>query len=77
MSKEPASRYATAQELADDLRRFLEDKPILARRPSLAEQLHKWMRRNAVLALSVLAGMSLADGGSVDWDVPGASRIPA
>ena len=36
MAKEPAARYATAQELADDLRRFLEDQPIRARRPSLA-----------------------------------------
>ena len=34
MAKEPADRYATAQELADDLRRFLEDKPIRARRPT-------------------------------------------
>ena len=36
MAKEPAARYATAQELADDLRRFLESKPIPARRPRLA-----------------------------------------
>jgi serine/threonine protein kinase len=35
---EPAERYATAQELADDLRRFLEDKPIQARRPSLYQR---------------------------------------
>ena len=35
MAKEPESRYATAQELADDLRRFLEHKPIQARRPTL------------------------------------------
>ena len=34
MAKEPAERYATAQELADDLRRFLEDRPIRARRPT-------------------------------------------
>ena len=32
MAKEPAARYATSRELADDLRRFLEDKPIRAQR---------------------------------------------
>jgi serine/threonine protein kinase len=35
MAKVPEERYRTAQALADDLRRFLEDKPIRARRPSL------------------------------------------
>src|SRR5262249_46881984 len=34
MAKEPADRYATARELADDLRRFLDDRPIRARRPT-------------------------------------------
>ena len=38
MAKSPADRYATAQALADDLRRFLEDKPIQAKRPSLLEK---------------------------------------
>src|SRR5262249_14935782 len=32
-AKDPAARYATAQELAEDLRNFLEDRPIRARRP--------------------------------------------
>ena len=33
LEKDPAERYATAKELADDLRRFLDDRPIPARRP--------------------------------------------
>ena len=37
MEKNPADRYATAQELADDLRRFLDDQPIRARRPSVVQ----------------------------------------
>src|SRR4029077_20867506 len=35
MEKNPADRYATAQELADDLGRFLRDESIRAKRPSL------------------------------------------
>ena len=55
LSKNPADRYATAQELADDLQRFLRDEPIRARRPSLVEQGRKWARRHpAVLAAAVL-----------------------
>ncbi len=42
MSKEPEDRYATAQKLADDLGRFLEHKPIRARRPTLLERGAKW-----------------------------------
>ena len=38
--------YETAQELADDLRRFLEHRPIKARRPTLAERAAKWARRH-------------------------------
>ena len=46
IAKEPATLLPTAQGLADDLRRFLEDKPIKARRPSLAERAAKWSRRH-------------------------------
>jgi serine/threonine protein kinase len=48
MSKEPQSRYATAQELAVDLDRFLEHKPIRAKRPSLLERTAKWSRRHRI-----------------------------
>jgi serine/threonine protein kinase len=48
-------RYQTAGELAEDLRRFSADRPILARRASLFERLWRWGRRNPVVA-----GLSLA-----------------
>jgi eukaryotic-like serine/threonine-protein kinase len=46
----PSDRYATAGELAADLRRFLEDRPVLARRATTAEQLVRWARRNPIVA---------------------------
>ncbi|MHC4406612.1 MAG: serine/threonine protein kinase, partial [Planctomycetota bacterium] len=52
MAKEPERRYATAQELADDLERFLEDKLIRARRPSLVGQAGKWARRHRPMVWS-------------------------
>jgi serine/threonine protein kinase/Flp pilus assembly protein TadD len=57
LAKEPESRYATAMELADDLGRFLDDKPIRARRPSLTRRLGKWGQRNrpTVIAATVAA----------------------
>jgi serine/threonine protein kinase len=46
LAKDPSERYATAQEMAADLKRFLENRPILARRPTAAERLRKWARRH-------------------------------
>jgi len=42
MSKRRKDRYTTARELADDLRRVLEGKPTLAKRPTIADRLNKW-----------------------------------
>ncbi|HEV3082870.1 MAG TPA: tetratricopeptide repeat protein [Gemmataceae bacterium] len=55
LAKHPAERYATAQEMADDLERFLDDKPIKARRPTLRERAARWSRRHkSVVAAGVL-----------------------
>ena len=65
LRKDPADRYGTAQELADDLRRFLDGRPILARRPTPAERLRAWSRRHpsivgaAALALILLSAASM------------------
>jgi serine/threonine protein kinase/tetratricopeptide (TPR) repeat protein len=66
LDKEPEGRYATAQELADDLRRFLEDKPIRARRPTLCRRVRKWARRHQPVVIAGLAALFL---GMVAWAV--------
>jgi serine/threonine protein kinase/Flp pilus assembly protein TadD len=66
MAKSPDERYATAQELADDLRRFLEDKPIQARRPTLIQRARKWARRHKPV---VAAGLAVLLMGVVAWAV--------
>jgi eukaryotic-like serine/threonine-protein kinase len=52
MARSPAERYQTAQELADDLRRFLDDRPIRARRPTWAQKLRKFARRHRAVVLT-------------------------
>ena len=62
------SRYQTPEALAEDLRRFLDDRSIVARRASLPEQAWPWCRRNpatAALVASLLALLLLATGGGV------------
>ena len=55
VAKAPEDRYATAGEMAVDLSRFLENRPILARRPSMIDRVRKWLRRHPTfLAASVL-----------------------
>ena len=50
VAKEPAQRYVSAEQMAEDLQRFLADKPVLARRTSATEQAWRWCRRNPALA---------------------------
>jgi len=50
LAKEPGERYATAGQLAEDLRRFVAGKPILARRSSAFERSWRWSKRNPFLA---------------------------
>jgi serine/threonine protein kinase len=52
IAKLPAERYGSVQEMSDDLRCFLEDKPIKARRPTLREKTVKWSRRHRPVVVS-------------------------
>jgi WD40 repeat protein/serine/threonine protein kinase len=58
-ARDPAARYATAAALAEDLRRYVEDRPIRARRVSAAERTWRWCRRNKAVAL-LLGAVTLA-----------------
>jgi serine/threonine protein kinase len=53
IAKEPRQRYLSAEALAEDLRRFLADRPVKARRTSGPERLWRWGRRNPALAVSL------------------------
>jgi serine/threonine-protein kinase len=53
LHKDPSRRYATAAELADDLRRYLAGEPIRARPVSVLERIRKWARRHPALALAM------------------------
>ena len=52
LAKEPGERYSTAGQLAEDLRRFVAGRPILARRSSAIERSWRWGKRNPVLAMA-------------------------
>lgn len=59
IEREPEQRYQTAQELAADLRNFLEDRPIQARRTGALERGWRWCRRNRTVAALLASVASL------------------
>jgi serine/threonine-protein kinase len=69
LQKEPARRYADAAALADDLQRFLDGRPVLARPVGLTERAVKWVRSRPAAALlaMVLLAVSAAAAGTAVW----------
>jgi serine/threonine protein kinase len=60
LQKDPGKRYASAEELAEDIQRFVEGRPIRARPVGGVERMWRWCRRNPVLSgLSATATMLL------------------
>jgi serine/threonine protein kinase len=60
MDKVPACRYATAQELAEDLDRYLADQPVLAERLSAWERARRWSRKHRAWLSAAVAGVALS-----------------
>jgi serine/threonine protein kinase/tetratricopeptide (TPR) repeat protein len=60
LSRDVHHRYATALEFANDLRRFLDGKPILARRPSVMDRLGKWSRQHRMVVATAVLFLVLA-----------------
>ncbi len=59
VAKDPHDRYATAHDFAEDLKRFIEDRPVLARRPSLLDRGRKWVRRHPAALITALVVLGI------------------
>lgn len=72
LAKEPARRYQQAQDLADDLRAYLENRSIRARRASLAERAVRWSRKHrrstVVSAISAAVSLLVIVGAFLGWN---------
>jgi eukaryotic-like serine/threonine-protein kinase len=57
MEKEASARYGSARDLAEDLKHFLADEPVLARRPGVVERSIKWVRRHRTMVITSTAAL--------------------
>src|ERR1044071_847911 len=68
IARDPAHRYQTPAAMAEDLKRFVEDRPVKARRISNAEKLWRWCRRNPVMTgMAAAVVLALVLGTTVSY----------
>jgi WD40 repeat protein/tRNA A-37 threonylcarbamoyl transferase component Bud32 len=69
LEKRPERRYASATELAEDLRRYLDRRPIQARPAGAVEKAVRWCRRNPIVAASLagIAAVGMAAFVAISW----------
>ncbi|MEY2574954.1 MAG: eukaryotic-like serine/threonine-protein kinase [Verrucomicrobiota bacterium] len=67
LDREPSARYPSAHDLAEDLERWLEGRPIIARPVLLTTQLWRWSRRNPVVACAACACLILSSVAISVW----------
>ena len=72
LRKDPERRYSSAEALADDLRRFVEDKPVEARHTGVLERITKWSRRRPTVAALVAVALL---GATLTLGVAGAYHL--
>ncbi|MDQ7779061.1 MAG: protein kinase [Planctomycetota bacterium] len=75
IAKSPSERYATAKELADDLRRLLKHEPITVRRPGVARKITHWLRRHRRAATITAVTFILACAAGYIFAGPGRVSI--
>lgn len=73
LAKSAAERYSSAAEMAEDLRRYLTERPILAKRPTLLDRTRKWFRRHpglltAAALLLLFAAIASSIAASMIWN---------
>jgi serine/threonine protein kinase len=69
LTKNPAERYATAGEFADDLRRWLGHQTIKAKPPTMRQRTAKWARRHSSVVAATMVGLVLLLTASVTGSV--------
>jgi len=77
LQRNPANRYATAAELAGDIQRYLDGRPIIARATPVHERLAKWARRNKAMAATAAAAFLTVAAGVAWLALRSASAPPA